>query len=174
MQIKLDYQTILLALVVLTALAILLQTLILLAILISVRKTARALQKDAADLRAAVLPFIHDSREVFSRVAPKVESLATNSLQLIYGLRAQLAEVQYTTTEIVERVRIQTERLDSMLTRALDAVDRAGSYMAEAVLKPVRQVTGVLASVRAIVDSLRSPAPAPGQTRSASDQDRLV
>jgi hypothetical protein len=173
---KLDNETILLAFVALTALAILLQALILLAILVSVRKVAQTLQKDAEDMRAsvrelrsAVVPFIDNSREVFARVAPRIEAVAIDVSELVYGVRVQAADIQDSATEILERLRVQTNRMDSMLTGALDAADRAGSYVATAVVKPMRQVSGVLASVRAVVQTLRSPAP---ERRQSSDRDR--
>ena len=55
---KLDNETILLAFVAVTGLAVLLQALILLAILVSVRKAARSIKEELEDLRSAAMPVI--------------------------------------------------------------------------------------------------------------------
>jgi hypothetical protein len=73
--------------------------------------------------------------------------------------------------------------VDAMLSSVLDAVDRAGSFLTNAVSKPARQLAGVLASVKAVVESLRSSdaafrhAPPPedlGDMRSSADEEPFV
>jgi hypothetical protein len=44
-----------------------------------------------------------------------------------------------------------------MFTTVLDAVDRAGGFVAETVSRPIRQVSGMLSSIKAIIESLRTP-----------------
>jgi hypothetical protein len=60
--------------------------------------------------------------------------------------------------EILDRVRRQGNRLDLMCTDLLDTMDRAGGFVANAVSAPVRQVSRMLGTVKAIVESLRSTA----------------
>jgi hypothetical protein len=57
----------------------------------------------------------------------------------------------------VGHARQQGERVDDMISHFLDTVDRAGGFVMETVRKPVQQVSGVLRSVKAIVESLRGP-----------------
>ena len=57
----LDNETLLLAFVAVTGLAVLLQAIILLAIFITVRKTAITLRDEAEDLRSSVLPIIYNT-----------------------------------------------------------------------------------------------------------------
>ena len=57
----------------------------------------------------------------------------------------------------MDRVRKQSDRMDGMISHFLDTVDRAGNYLTDAVSKPVRQISGVLGAVKAIIESLSSP-----------------
>ncbi|MFY9855652.1 MAG: hypothetical protein WAK26_17415 [Terracidiphilus sp.] len=180
---KLDNQTILLALAIAIGLAVLLQTIILLAMFVTMRKVVSAVREEAESLRAAVMPVIYDSRDVlassrdvlanslvffgnsqkfltdaqgfFTRVSPKIESTASDAAEITRVLRTQAAEMQASTMEIMERVRKQSDRMDAMVSHFLDTVDRAGGYVTEVVSTPVRQISGVLRSVKAIVESLR-------------------
>jgi hypothetical protein len=59
----------------------------------------------------------------------------------------------------MERMNRQFTRVDSMFTSTLDTVDRATSFVTGTVSKQVRQLSAVLASAKAIIESLRSPEP---------------
>jgi uncharacterized protein YoxC len=173
---RLDTQIILLACVAVTALAMLFQTVILFALFIALRKSARAVSEQAESLHTAAMPVIFDARDMLTntqgilantqrlltnaegllnRVSPKVETAVGDLAELTQGLREQSAGLQSSVTEIVERVQRQSDRVDGMLTSFLDTVDRAGNFAAVLVSKPVRQISGVLSMVRAVMDSLR-------------------
>jgi ABC-type transporter Mla subunit MlaD len=176
---NLDSQTILLAIVAVTALAVLLQAIILLAIFITVRKAARSLKEQAEDLRSSLMPIIYNARDLFTRLAPKVEATVTDVAELTHGLREQSAEVRSTVAHVLVRVNRQTNRVDAMLTGILDAVDRASGFVTDAVSRPMRQLSRILASAKAIVESLRNAEPVPREMRShgdpsSSDKDIFV
>lgn len=180
---KLDNQTILLALAVAIGLAVLLQTIILLAMFITMRKVISAIREEAESLRTLVMPVIYDAQEILAssrvslahsqelfansqkllinaqgflaRVSPKIESTAGDVAEITRVLRRQSIEMQYSTLAIMERVRMQSDRVDGMVTNLLDTVDRAGGFVNDVVSTPVRQISGVLRSAKAIIESLR-------------------
>ena len=175
---KLDNETILLAFAVITGLAVVLQTILLLVISVAVRKAANSIRAEAEILRASLMPVIYDTRDLlantqgvltntqellanaqgfYTRVAPKIEAAAADLVQIAHGLRIQSVEMQSSATEMMERVRRQSNRVDEMFSSFLDTVDRAGGFVAEAVSRPVRQISSVLRSAKAIVESLRTP-----------------
>ena len=160
---NLDNQTIQLAIVAVTALALLLQTIFLLAILVTVRKTARSLKEEIEDLRSSVMPIIYNTRDLLARVTPQVK-----------GMRVQTEDLQSSAREVVERLRAQASRVDAMLSSVLDAVDRTGDFLTEAVNKPVRQISGLLASVKAVVESLRASEFGQNRSNSPGDDDTFV
>lgn len=175
-------ETVLLAFVIVVGLAIVLQTVILFAIFLGLRKAAAALKEQSDDLRSSVMPLIYNTREFCARVGPKIEDTLVkvdNTVDdlsgITRGLRIQTAEVQASTLEIMERVRRQSMRVDSMFSGALDKVERAGGFVADVVGKPVRQITGVVASVKAVIEALRSPEGRPRQTNHSSrDSGKFV
>ncbi|MFZ0743981.1 MAG: hypothetical protein WAM85_06225 [Terracidiphilus sp.] len=167
-------ETLLTIFVALTGVAVLFQAVILLAIFLALRKSVKSVHEKVDDLRATVLPVINDTREFMGRVGPKIDSVATDMAELVHGLRAQGAELQSSATEIVERVRRQTSRMDAMLTGVLNAVDRAGGLVTEAVSAPLRQMSALAAAAKAVFGTLRNGAPTAAQTHSAADKDMFV
>jgi methyl-accepting chemotaxis protein len=166
---------------------VLLQAIFLWAISVAVRKAANTIREEAEDLRTSVMPVIYDTRDLlantqtslasaqaglasaqeflanaqgfYTRVAPKVEAAADDLVQITQGLRRQTAEMQSSATEILERVRKQSNRLDEMFTNLLNTADRAGGFVVQSVSRPVQQVSSMLRSVKAIVETLRKPLP---------------
>lgn len=171
-----DPQTVQLIIVAVVALALLLQTIFLLVILVIVRKEVRLLREDVEDLRGASLSIIHNARELLAHVAPRIEETAGDLSALVHGLRTQASDVQSSATEILDRLRVQASRLDAMMSTVLDAIDHAGAFMTDAVAKPMRQLSALLASVRAVVESLRAsePPPRPQPTHFPGDKDMSV
>jgi uncharacterized protein YoxC len=171
---NLDNQTIQLAIVAATALALLLQTIFLLAILVTVRKSARSLKDEIEDLRSSVMPIIYNTRDLLARVTPQVEATVEDLAQMAKGMRVQTEDLQASAREVLERLRAQASRVDSMVSTVLDAVDRTGGFLTEAVNKPVRQISGLLASVKAVVESLRASEFGQQHTHSSGDDDTFV
>lgn len=153
---KLDTQTLQLALVAMVALAMLIQAIVLVAALSVLRKLAKSISEEIEDLRASVMPVVDHARDLFERLGPKVEATTADLAVLTRALRDQTADVQSAADEIIARARRQASRIDTMLSSVLDAVDRAGVFMADTVAKPMRQLSAFLASAKAVVESLRS------------------
>jgi len=171
---KMDTQTIMLAFIIVTGLAVLLQTIILLAIYLTLRKAAHSLTTQAEELRSSVMPIVYNTRELLSRLTPKVESTVEDMAQVARGLRIQTVEVQESVQEILGRLHRQTHRVDSMISSLLDGVDRAGGYVADVVSRPVRQVSALLNSVRAIAESLRSTSARSRRNRPQDGSDAFL
>ena len=87
---KLDNQTILLALAVAIGLAVLLQTIILLAMFVTMRKVVGAIREEAENLRSSVMPVIFDAQEI---LASSRVSLA-HSQELFVNSQKFLADAQ--------------------------------------------------------------------------------
>jgi uncharacterized protein YoxC len=156
-----NHETIELACIALGALALLMQSAILLAIYIGVSKGTKKMQDEIEDMRSSVMPVLKDTRELvdnaremFVRIGPKVESTVNDVSEVTRSLRAQATDVEVSLQEILERVRKQAGRVDTMFSSSLDAVDKATAFVTETVAKPVRQLSGILAGVKAVVESL--------------------
>jgi hypothetical protein len=152
-------ETILIVFVAFTGVAVLLQACVLFAIFISLRKTAQSAAQTAEDLKATVLPMVHSTRELVERISPQIITVSADLAELTASLKKETRGVSFSAAEIMQRVSRQTERLDDMLTNGLNAVDRAGAVVEATVAAPVRQVNGVLAAIKAVIETYRSDVP---------------
>ena len=173
-----DKETLLLIFVACTGAAVLMQAFVLLGMLIALRKAVKIAQVQMEELSTDVFPLVKDTRELLTRVGPKIESVATDVAVLVNRVREQSTKVEASAGDILDRVYKQTSRVDMMLTHALDTVDRAGAVVAEVISVPLRQLAGFAAFARAALGTFRSgppqPQTEPRPTHSAADKDLFV
>jgi len=172
-----DPQTLQIVVAGVVAGTLLLQVLVLVFILIGVRKAAITVREDLDQIRSSITPLFIDSRELLVRIGPRIEATTDDLAVLAHSLREQTVNVQSTVTEISERARYQAGRVDFMLTTALDKVDHAGAVVNNTVAKPLRQVTGILAAIRAVAETLRTrqaPVPKPPANGAKGDSGMFI
>ncbi len=153
---------------------ILIQVGVMFGMFLMMRKGMKAAGTYADEMKAKVNPVLEQSSEVLAatkhliaRLEPKLEAAASDLAEMTRTASDEMKKIQASADEIQDRVRRQAARVDGIASTALDGVDRAGRILNSAVTIPVRQVSGAMAAVKAIVDALRSPAP--GRRRTAPD-----
>jgi hypothetical protein len=167
-------QTIQLIIIAIAGVAVVMQAVVLLAIFFSLKKAVALLQTEVVELRASIVPVLRNAQDFLARVGPKIESTTADVAVMVHGLRDRVASLENSTTVIVERLERQTLRVDTMLTGVLDSLERAGGYVAVAVNKPLRQLAGILASIKAAVETMRGPVPSDSDPVTAPEDDHSL
>jgi hypothetical protein len=156
------------------ATALLVQAMVVLAAYIAVRKAMKNTSADLQELRTSVIPTLTRLKEILEKVAPKVESISTDLADITQTAKEQTARISFTTDEILARVHRQTIRVDNMMTNVVDGVEHAGNVVSDSVSRPVRQVTAVLASVKAFLSVLARGRGYERPVEVVTDQDMFV
>lgn len=166
--------TLLIVFVALSAAAVLLQAIVLLALFLTVRKATRRLNEQMQELRSDVLPIAQSTREFLGRVGPKVEAVVNDLYAVTGTLREETAGLQQSAEEIMEVVRHQTLRVDAMLTRFFDTLDRASARMTDAVNTPLRHLSALVTGVKAGLDNFRAGRPEPRRINAPTGDDYFI
>ena len=99
-------------------------------------------------------------------ITPRVQSLTENAEQISYAVRAKIDEVGETVSQFNRtameangRARTQMSRADGIVTDALTATEEIAHTIEDSIRAPVRQIAGMLAGFKAMIDTLiaRSP-----------------
>jgi methyl-accepting chemotaxis protein len=188
-------ETLLIVFVGITGVAVLLQACVLFALFMTVRKAVQSANEQADEYRGKLTPLLDtagqmlttandlvaSAQKLIKNVQPHVEAAVTELSGMASDIRAEAARLEASVDEVAARARYQAERVDGMATSFLNSVDRFGHFLNEAVHGPIRQVNGVIAAAKAVVDALRTPAPPRPRTRPtpqgmnvADDKDLFV
>lgn len=159
-----DTNTLLLVVCVIVGISALLQIGFLIGFAIMGTRALKMAKEYGDEARSLAVPALQHARELLeasksllARLEPRLDAAATDLAEITKVAREETQKLQTSADEITERIRKQAERMDTMTTTALNSVDRVSHFLEAAVNTPVRQVTGVLAAAKAIVDSLRTP-----------------
>lgn len=133
--------------IALTAIAVVLQSGILVALYVAVRKSAARMEALATQVTAKALPTLETAQSMLVELRPKIETLASNAADTTSILRVQLGRVDSTLSDILDRTRLQVIRADEILNRTMDKVEDTTEVVHRTVLSPIRQVSGLMSAV---------------------------
>ena len=111
-------------------------------------------------------PIMDRTTAILQDLAPKVKSVGDNAEHITSTVRVKVEELGVTMSELNEtmreingRTRVQVRRADGIVTDALQATEEISHTVQQEIKRPLRQIVGVIAGVRAAVDTLvaRSP-----------------
>jgi methyl-accepting chemotaxis protein len=168
---QISSSTVTLIFIIAIAVGVLLQALILLAMLVAGLKAARRAEALSNEMKTHLLPILASTRHLLEDVAPRVKEAAANLSLATEELRTQAEHIHSALDGIVEKTRVQVDRLDEMLSGVLNGVDYAVNTVQHTMAKPMRQFSGVFNGLRAGLDTLLSK---DRKSHVAEDKDLFV
>jgi methyl-accepting chemotaxis protein len=111
-------------------------------------------------------PILDRTNQLIAELGPKVQGITENVEQISYTVRGKVDELgvtvsqlNQTVSEINGRTRVQVSRVDGIVTDALTATQEISSSVQHSIKGPVKQVAGLVAGVKAGLETLiaRSP-----------------
>ncbi len=108
-----------------------------------------------------------------SRTAGRLEQAIAELQTDVRPLIARAAVVTEDAGRIAALVARQVERADALLADVSARLDEVVGLVETAIVRPVREVVGVLAALRAVVEALRSPRRRPEDGGRVEDEEAL-
>jgi methyl-accepting chemotaxis protein len=87
-------------------------------------------------------------RRTAERVEKHVEQIGTTSEAILDVTKQQLARVDELLSEATTRAKVQMERAEMVLDDTMTRVQETVSHVQSGVMRPVREVYGVMAGIR--------------------------
>ncbi len=130
-----------------TAFAVLLQALVMVALYLAVRKSTAKMEALATEVSAKALPTIDTVQNMLVELRPKIDVLTTNVSESSTLVRNQLERIDATLTDALDQTRLQVIRADELLNRTMDKVEETSEIVHKTVVSPLRQVNGLMAAI---------------------------
>jgi hypothetical protein len=133
--------------VAVTAGAVVLQAMIMVALYLAVRKSTAKVEAIADELKTKALPTIDNVQSFLFEARPKIDAITTNVSESTMLVRNQLGRIDATLTDALDRTRLQVIRADELLSRTMDRVEETSDVVHKTVMSPLRQVNGLMAAI---------------------------
>jgi hypothetical protein len=142
--------------VVVTALAIVLQAIVLIALFVQLRRTAARVEQTMADLNTKVTPLIMRVQILVDEISPRISGIVADASEITRLARGEAQRVDRILSEALERLRMQLIHVDHILTGAMEAVEEAGSHLRQTVWGPVVKATAMIRGVQAGIEFFKT------------------
>ena len=142
-------ETLLTVFVAATAVAVVLQLLILAGLYFSIKKTSASVEALAAKVEQKALPTLTMANEMLTEYRPKLTTIVENMTATSNTVRDQAERLNLTMTDIVDRTRLQVVRADEIVSRTMDRVEETTEAVHHVVLSPVRQLSAMMTGLMA-------------------------
>jgi methyl-accepting chemotaxis protein len=151
----LNTNTILTIFVGITAVAFILQLVLLFFLYKAIDRSSARVENIANRIEERATPVLASAQAILEESQPKIGEITSNLAEASATLRAHVAGVAEATSEIVERARIQAARLDELVHSTFDRVSQTTDFLQNKVILPVRRVQAIVSAVSAGVGFLK-------------------
>jgi len=135
--------------IIFTAVAVIIQAGILVALFVVVRKTSGRVEKLASEVNTKALPLIETTQTLLVEVKPRVIDIVANAEESARIARAQMERLDATVSDIVDRTRLQVIRADELVNRTMDRVEETTDMVHRTVVSPIRRLSGLVQGLSA-------------------------
>jgi methyl-accepting chemotaxis protein len=149
---------------VVTAFGVLLQALVLLGMYFAIRGAIKKFHQVTDEFKTDLLPTISATRRLVEDLSPKLKIAATNMVEVSQTLRYQTTHVSATVDDVLTKTNAQAARVDEVATAIFNTVEHASATLQQAASIPYRQISGILAGLKAGFDVLKRREKAPRAT----------
>lgn len=136
--------TLLLIFIGVSALAIVIQAAVLIAMYATTKKTGAQVEKLATEIRAKALPAVESVHWLIANNKDRVEEIVANLATTTSTARDQIVRIDATLNDVLDRARLQVIRADEIASNTLDKIEETTEIVQHTIVTPVRRITGVL------------------------------
>lgn len=140
-----------------TTFAVVVQAGILIGLYLAVRKSTAKMEALATQVTTRALPTMETVQNMLVELRPKIDVISVNAAESSNLVRNQLARIDATLTDALDRTRLQVIRADELLNRTMDKVEETSDMVHKTVVSPLRQVNGLMAALSTGFEAFLGP-----------------
>ena len=145
--------TVLTAFIVVTAIAVVVQMGILVALFASVRKTSAQVLTLADSIERRAVPALDAANSILVDSRGRMTEIVSNLAAISSSLRSQVDRFDVTFGDAMDRTQRQVIRADNLVSRTMDQVEETTDVLHEGVLTPVRRMAGLVQGLTVGIDT---------------------
>ena len=161
-----------------TAVGVLLQAIVLLAMLLALKGALGRLDQVSKLAEEHVIPTMAATRKLLEEIGPQLKTAVLNAVEttrqvaaVTKTVREKTDQASVTLDDLLKRAETQAERVDEMVTGTLDSLAQATAVLQRMTSGPSRRISAILNGLRAGFDVLVGRE---REVQAAADGDHFV
>jgi len=157
------------AFVIISAIALCIQA----GMLAGIYKTTKQLQESINPLIPKVESLVANANSTVEQSNKQITEITTRANDILDSTKRQLAIVEDVVGDAAARAKIQLERVDLVIDDTLSRAHETVAVLHDGIMRPLREVNGIAAGVRAALGSL-ARGNRPTVDRATSDEEMFI
>ena len=120
-------------------------------VILAMFRVVQATQNKLMPMLEALTPLVTTVRRLVDENAPKFSQMATEASEITKNLHQQVDRLGEVVKDASDRARAQVARIDGAVDQTVEQVQHASETVRHAMLKPVKQVDGIMHGIRAAI-----------------------
>jgi methyl-accepting chemotaxis protein len=127
----------------------------------AIQRTARRINERTESMQGRAEAAFDSIKQVFDENRSTVADLTTQALDVVSSARVQISRLDEFAGDVTERVKVQMDRIDAVVRDTTGKIEETTAVLQSTILKPVREVNGVVSGLRAALSAYARPARTP-------------
>jgi ABC-type transporter Mla subunit MlaD len=157
------------AFVIISAIALCIQA----GMLAGIYRTTKALQESVNPLLPKMESLVAKATSTVEQSGKQITEITTRTNDILDSTKRQLAIVEDLVGDAAARAKVQMERMELVLDDTLSRAHETVAVVHDGILKPLRELNGIAAGVRAAVGAL-GRGNRPTVDRATSDEEMFI
>jgi ABC-type transporter Mla subunit MlaD len=133
------------AAIIVAAVAIVLQAVF----LFSLSRSAKAMAAQVNEFVEKAEPVLADARQTLAQSRKQMAEVTGKANQVLDSAQAQISKIDGLLSDATSRAKVQMDRLEMVLDDSIDRVHETVAVLHNGILRPLREVNGIVAGLRA-------------------------
>lgn len=161
--------------IVVAAVAIVIQSAILVGMFFQIKAAIREITKITSEFQTRMGPILLRVSRILDDSEERIHSIMSDASEITRVARTQAQKVDRVFSEALERLRIQIQRADQILTGTLEVIEDTGSKFKNSIWRPVQQASALIKGIKVGIDVLRGRREtADGDTPVTEDEELFI
>ena len=137
-------------------------------------RASQAMNERFQSLSERAEPILESARRILEETRPKITLLTDQTLEMVSTAKAQMERMDQLLTETGERARVQMARLEAVAEDLSARVQETSAIIQHSILRPVREVNGVVAGIRVALGALARGGSRPSVASVTQDEEMFI
>ena len=164
----------LILILILVGLAVLMQAGAMVGIWLTVRKFPEQIEGIRADVKQRLDPLTQSVTEIVANSRDPLRTITANLAEISQLLQTRSKDVDTLVADLVDKSRVQIQRLDQMVTGVVEKVEDTAAVVQRQVLVPVQEISAVIHGIRSGLEFLFARRRASSVTEATQDEQLFI
>jgi methyl-accepting chemotaxis protein len=141
---------------------------------IAIYRVTRRMQNKVSHLADRSEPILDTTSKILEETRPRIQELSVEALEIARTAKVQVAQIAEIVKDTGELAKERISQIDHKVVETVDQMSEVGDVVKTVVTRPVREVNGILAGVRAAVTSFAHGGRRPSVDHATQDEEMFI